>query len=45
MKNEDTVGGSQAIRIRRVNEVNITSASKLEAAGLKEKVRYIIFLV
>ncbi|KAI7805203.1 uncharacterized protein si:dkeyp-121d4.3 isoform X2 [Triplophysa rosa] len=35
--NEGAAGGSQAIRIRRLNEGIFTSASKLEAVGVKEK--------
>uniref|UniRef100_A0A672NFV4 Uncharacterized LOC107564218 n=1 Tax=Sinocyclocheilus grahami TaxID=75366 RepID=A0A672NFV4_SINGR len=39
-----TEGGKQAVRIRRLNENVFTSAPKLEAFGVKEKVQYITFI-
>uniref|UniRef100_A0A8C2FN82 Si:dkeyp-121d4.3 n=1 Tax=Cyprinus carpio TaxID=7962 RepID=A0A8C2FN82_CYPCA len=39
-----TEGGKQAVRIRRLNESIFTSAPKLEAFGVKEKVQYITFI-
>lgn len=45
MKNEAAEGGNHAVRIRRLNESVFTSAPKLEAFGVKEKVQYMSFFV
>lgn len=44
LKSETAEGGKQAVRIRRLNESVFTSAPKLEAFGVKEKVQYITFI-
>lgn len=45
MKNEAAEGGNHAVRIRRLNESVFTSAPKLEAFGVKEKVQYMSFFI
>lgn len=44
LKRQAAEGGKQAVRIRRLNESIFTSAPKLEAFGVKEKVQYITFI-
>lgn len=45
LKNEAAEGGNHAVRVRRLNISVFTSAPKLEAFGVKEKVQYINFFV